>query len=206
MFGIGEEEFLIILLFVFLVFGPDKLPGMGRTIGRAIKQFRNAQDDLSRVVKTELQDPVQNLMDSVDLKSSLQDGDGKSAAEADKDGSVSAADGTKGKTASAAASDGDSQASKEASQPQESFAEKKARLSAAALYGLDKPEKPAADQKQEEPVQESPAADAPVSEETPKPEKAEESEKAEEPEASKQTAADKQAAEAAEHPEADGKE
>lgn len=151
MFGIGEEEFLIILLFVFLVFGPDKLPGMGRTIGRAIKQFRNAQDDLSRVVKTELQDPVQNLMDSVDLKSSLQDGDGKSTVEADKDGSVSAADGTKGKTASAAASDGDSQASKEASQPQESFAEKKARLSAAALYGLDKPEKAEESEKAEEP-------------------------------------------------------
>ena len=36
MFGIGEGELAIIVVFGFLLFGPDKLPQMGRTIGRAI--------------------------------------------------------------------------------------------------------------------------------------------------------------------------
>ena len=33
-FGIGDTEFFLIVLFAFLMFGPDKLPGMGRTIAR----------------------------------------------------------------------------------------------------------------------------------------------------------------------------
>lgn len=44
MFGISETELALILIFAFLIFGPDKLPGMGRTVGRAIRQFRDAQD------------------------------------------------------------------------------------------------------------------------------------------------------------------
>ena len=38
MFGIGGTELVIILIFGFLIFGPDKLPSMGRTIGRALRQ------------------------------------------------------------------------------------------------------------------------------------------------------------------------
>jgi TatA/E family protein of Tat protein translocase len=41
-FGIGSNELFLILLFGFLLFGPDKLPGVGRTVGRAIRQFREA--------------------------------------------------------------------------------------------------------------------------------------------------------------------
>ena len=40
MFGIGQTELIIILVFAFLLFGPDKLPQAGKTIGRAIRQFR----------------------------------------------------------------------------------------------------------------------------------------------------------------------
>lgn len=58
MFGIGGTEFALILLFAFLIFGPDKLPGMGRTIGRALRQFRQAQEGLTEVVRTEIVDPV----------------------------------------------------------------------------------------------------------------------------------------------------
>ncbi|MCI1666319.1 MAG: twin-arginine translocase TatA/TatE family subunit [Atopobiaceae bacterium] len=63
MFGIGETEFAIILLFGFLLFGPDKLPGMGRTIGRALRQFREAQDGLTKVVQTEIVDPMNKAAD-----------------------------------------------------------------------------------------------------------------------------------------------
>lgn len=58
MFGIGEGELAIILVFGFLLFGPDKLPQMGRTIGRAIRQFRDTQEKMTAVVQSEIIDPV----------------------------------------------------------------------------------------------------------------------------------------------------
>lgn len=57
-FGIGEGELAIIVVFGFLLFGPDKLPQMGRTIGRAIRQFRETQEKMTAVVQTEIIDPV----------------------------------------------------------------------------------------------------------------------------------------------------
>ena len=62
MFGIGETEFVIILVFGFMLFGPDKLPGMGRTIGRALRQFREAQEGFTEVVQSEVMDPLNKAM------------------------------------------------------------------------------------------------------------------------------------------------
>lgn len=58
MFGIGETELVIIVLFGFMLFGPDKLPGMGRTIGRVLRQFREASDGFTEVVQTNIMDPA----------------------------------------------------------------------------------------------------------------------------------------------------
>lgn len=58
MLGIGGTELVIILVFGFLLFGPDRLPAMGRTIGRALRQFRQAQDQMNKMVKTEIYDPL----------------------------------------------------------------------------------------------------------------------------------------------------
>ena len=58
MFGIGSTELAIILVFGFLLFGPDKLPQMGRTIGRALRQFRETQEKLTSVVQSEVVDPM----------------------------------------------------------------------------------------------------------------------------------------------------
>ena len=58
LFGIGSTELAIILVFGFLLFGPDKLPQMGRTIGRALRQFRETQEKLTNVVQTEVVDPM----------------------------------------------------------------------------------------------------------------------------------------------------
>lgn len=54
MFGIGGFELFLILLFGFLIFGPDKLPAMAKTIGKAIAKFRNAQEEMSGVLKGEM--------------------------------------------------------------------------------------------------------------------------------------------------------
>lgn len=61
MFGLGGTEIAIILIFGFLIFGPDKLPGIARTVGRVIRQFRNAQAEVNRVIKTEVYDPIKDL-------------------------------------------------------------------------------------------------------------------------------------------------
>lgn len=52
--GIGGFELFIILLFGFLVFGPDKLPEIARTVGAAINKFKKAQDEMEAVIKGEV--------------------------------------------------------------------------------------------------------------------------------------------------------
>jgi TatA/E family protein of Tat protein translocase len=61
LFGLGGAEVAIILLFGFLIFGPDKLPAIARTIGRAVRQFRTAQEQMSKVIQTEVYDPLKDL-------------------------------------------------------------------------------------------------------------------------------------------------
>ena len=58
MFGISSTELLVVIVFGFLLFGPDKLPQMGRTIGRALRQFRETQEKMTRVVQSEVIDPL----------------------------------------------------------------------------------------------------------------------------------------------------
>ena len=72
MFGIGGFELFLILLFGFLIFGPDKLPAMAKTLGKAIAKFRSAQEEMSGVLKGEMvfdkdaEDPFKNPLDALD--------------------------------------------------------------------------------------------------------------------------------------------
>lgn len=50
-FGIGGFELVLILLFGFLIFGPEKLPAIAKTVGKGIAKFRAAQQDMSEVLK-----------------------------------------------------------------------------------------------------------------------------------------------------------
>lgn len=151
MFGIGEGELAIIVVFGFLLFGPDKLPQMGRTIGRAIRQFRETQEKMTAVVQSEIIDPVSEAA-SAPVKP-------KKAAATDDD------------------SDADEDAAETAAPAKkETFAERRARLAAekAASEGAAEGENVS-----EEPATEGaePAAAAvepePVAEPEPEPEPAE---------------------------------
>ena len=153
MFGIGEGELVIILVFGFLLFGPDKLPQMGRTIGRAIRQFRDTQEKMTAVVQSEIIDPVTEAASAPvrPKKAAAVDDD----SDADEDAAETAAPAKK-----------------------ETFAERRARLAAekAASEGATEGEG-AAEEAESEGAEPESAADAvepePVAEPEPEPEPAE---------------------------------
>lgn len=137
MFGIGEGELAIIVVFGFLLFGPDKLPQMGRTIGRAIRQFRETQEKMTAVVQSEIIDPVSEAA-SAPVKP-------KKAAATDDD------------------SDADEDAAETAAPAKkETFAERRARLAAekAASEGAAEGEGAADEAEGAEPAEAEPAAAA----------------------------------------------
>jgi TatA/E family protein of Tat protein translocase len=67
MFGLGVTEVLVILVVAFLLFGPQQLPEIGRQVGKAVKGFKEATDDIRKSVEPEL-----NLMQA-EMKSLEQD-------------------------------------------------------------------------------------------------------------------------------------
>ena len=143
-FGIGEGELAIIVVFGFLLFGPDKLPQMGRTIGRVIRQFRETQEKMTAVVQSEIIDPVSEAASApVKPKKAAVDDD----SDADEDAAETAAPAKK-----------------------ETFAERRARLAAekAASEGAAEGENAA-----EETEADAAAESASAAESEPEPEPAE---------------------------------
>ena len=55
MFGIGAGEFIVILIVGLIVFGPSKLPEVGRAIGKGLREFRKAQAALSATLNEPLE-------------------------------------------------------------------------------------------------------------------------------------------------------
>ena len=155
MFGIGEGELAIIVVFGFLLFGPDKLPQMGRTIGRAIRQFRETQEKMTAVVQSEIIDPVSEAASAPvkPKKAAATDDD----SDADEDVTETAAPAKK-----------------------ETFAERRARLAAekaaseGAAEGENAAEEPEAEGTEPAAEPEADAAEpAPAAESEPEPEPAE---------------------------------
>lgn len=145
MFGIGEGELAIIVVFGFLLFGPDKLPQMGRTIGRAIRQFRETQEKMTAVVQSEIIDPVSEAA-SAPVKP-------KKAAAVDDD------------------SDADEDAAETAAPAKkETFAERRARLAAEKAANEGAAEEPEAEGAEPAAESEADAAEpAPAAEPEPEP-------------------------------------
>ncbi len=56
MFGsIGPTELLLIFIIALLVFGPKKLPEIGKTVGKAIREFKKASDEIKGRIEDEIQ-------------------------------------------------------------------------------------------------------------------------------------------------------
>jgi len=62
MFGIGMPELLVIFVVALLVFGPKELPRIGKTIGRAMAEFRRASDELKEGIQREMDAAERDLM------------------------------------------------------------------------------------------------------------------------------------------------
>lgn len=70
MFGIGGFEFFLILLFAFLIVGPDRLPEFAKKAGKFVARFREAKTEMDKVIKTEVydakaDDPFQQPIDAL---------------------------------------------------------------------------------------------------------------------------------------------
>ena len=55
MFDVGLQELVVILVIALLVFGPSKLPEVGRMIGRALRELRRMNDEFRSTVNTTLE-------------------------------------------------------------------------------------------------------------------------------------------------------
>ena len=53
MFGYGMPELIVILVIALIVFGPQKLPDLARTLGRGLAEFRRAADTFKRSIEEE---------------------------------------------------------------------------------------------------------------------------------------------------------
>jgi TatA/E family protein of Tat protein translocase len=108
--SIGPAEIIIVLVLALLVFGPKRLPQMGKSLGKGVREFRKAADtaktelglgevtDQINEVKATFTDPIKDVTGTFgDLKSSV---DLKSSIEAPVGGAVAAA-GAAGAAASA---------------------------------------------------------------------------------------------------------
>lgn len=60
MFDIGIQELLVIFVVALLVFGPRKLPEIGRAFGKGLSEFRKAMQGVKDQLDTEMSDPADN--------------------------------------------------------------------------------------------------------------------------------------------------
>jgi len=92
MFNIGPLELMVILVIALLVVGPKRLPEVGRSIGRGLREFRKAQDEVQRSIRLSLDEEPP----SVPMKGAAapakrgEDASGASPAEGGKEASDAA--------------------------------------------------------------------------------------------------------------------
>ncbi len=74
MFDIGIQELIVIFIIALVIFGPDKLPEVGRVLGKGIgdlqRALRGAKEDLDSEVN-KVKEDFKDIKDPLDLKNQL---------------------------------------------------------------------------------------------------------------------------------------
>ena len=92
MFGLGIPELIVIFVIALVVFGPKRLPDLGKSIGRAMSEFKKAQQEFQESVQSEMKE-VQKTANLEELKKmgSLDDLTAANKTDAGKPGGVQGA-------------------------------------------------------------------------------------------------------------------
>jgi TatA/E family protein of Tat protein translocase len=69
--GLGMSEVILILVVALIVFGPRKLPELGKSLGQAMSQFRRASEDFKRTWEQEVE--IEKVRKSDSQSSSTSD-------------------------------------------------------------------------------------------------------------------------------------
>ena len=127
MFGIGGFELFIILIFGFLIFGPDKLPDIAKTVGKGIARFREAQKEVNDAIGDEKiidldnpDEPFKNPVEALDRIAKRQE-EKRAAAKGEATPAVKQDAGAVGNQ------EAQGEPSSDGEPKQESFTERKAR-------------------------------------------------------------------------------
>jgi len=75
MFGIGMPEMLLILAIALIVIGPKKLPDLAKSLGKALREFKNATSELKESI--DLDSDVKQVRESFDDIRDEVTGEGK---------------------------------------------------------------------------------------------------------------------------------
>lgn len=65
MFGVGMQELVIVLVLVLILFGPRRLPEIGRVIGKAVRELKRATQDFREAIE---QEPPEEIRKEVEKK------------------------------------------------------------------------------------------------------------------------------------------
>lgn len=65
MFGVGMQELVIILVLVLILFGPRRLPEIGRAIGKAVRELKRTTQDFQEAIE---QEPPEKIREKVEKK------------------------------------------------------------------------------------------------------------------------------------------
>jgi Tat protein translocase TatB subunit len=81
MFNIGPMELIVILLVALIVVGPKRLPEVGRSIGKSLRELRRASDEVRYSFETSLDDEPAPAEVSQHAKSSKEEGSSPNGSE-----------------------------------------------------------------------------------------------------------------------------
>jgi TatA/E family protein of Tat protein translocase len=71
MFGLGLPELIVIFVIALVVFGPKKLPELGKALGRGIAEFKKATEEVKSTIETEVR-AAESSIDIEKLKSDVE--------------------------------------------------------------------------------------------------------------------------------------